>query len=194
MSIRTTVAAFVVLACAGLGVGAGPASAHSSTSIVRLAVTADRGMTVVSASLVYANDHQPVRDEFVLAEVTGNGGTRSFQLRPDERVPGHFASPAHLAAGRWTLRVSANAATVGFATGEFTVGDAGQLTGIALSSSFDPDAVSKRSGARSSTASRTGLLVIGAVFLVALMALVAKVRATGAAARERKLANPGLVR
>jgi hypothetical protein len=69
----------VVLLGLAMGIGVGPASAHSNKSIVRLAVTADRGMVLVQAYLVYTNDHQPVRDEFVLAEVSGGGSTRGFQ-------------------------------------------------------------------------------------------------------------------
>lgn len=116
---------FVVLLGLAMGIGAGPASAHSNKSIVRLAVTADRGMVLVQAFLVYTNDHQPVRDKFVLAGVTANGVTRGFQLRPDDRAPGYFASRVHLNPGRWALRVSAKAATIGFATGGLTVGESG---------------------------------------------------------------------
>ena len=175
---------FVVLLGLAMGIGAGPASAHSNKSIVRLAVTADRGMVVVQAFLVYTNDHQPVRDEFVLAEVSGNGGTRGFQLRPDNRAPGYFAARVHLNPGRWTLRVSAKAATVGFATGELTVGESGQPTDVTFSSSFDPTAVSKQVGAPSSANGPGILLVVGGLFLLALIALGAKVRASGRGARE----------
>ena len=170
---------FVVLLGLAMGIGVGPASAHSNKSIVRLAVTPDRGMIVVQAFLVYSNDHQPVRDEFVLAEVSGNGGTRGFQLRPDDRAPGYFASRVHLNPGRWTLQVSAKAATVGSATGELTVEASGQPTGVAFSSSFDPTAMSKQIGAPSSSDGTRILLVVGGIFLVALVALVAKVRAAG---------------
>lgn len=171
-------AVFVAFLGVSIGMGAGPASAHSNKSIVRLAVTADRGTVVVRAYLVYTNDHQPVADEFVLAEASANGGTRSFQLRPDVRLPGYFASPAHLTPGRWILHVSAKSATVGSATGAFSVGEAGQLSAVTLSASFDPSGVSKRMGTRSSTGGHGTLLVVGSVFLVLLIVLVARVRAT----------------
>jgi hypothetical protein len=162
---------FVVLLGFAMGMGAGPASAHSNKSIVRLAITPDRGMIVVQAFLVYTNDHQPVRDEFVLAEVSGDGGTRGFQLRPDNRAPGYFASRVHLNPGRWMLRVSAKAATVGFATGELTVGESGQPTNVSFSSSFDPTAVSKQTGEPSSSYDPRVLLVLVGILLLALISL-----------------------
>jgi hypothetical protein len=175
---------FVVLLALAMGIGAGPAMAHSNKSIVRLAVTPDSGMIVVQAFLVYTNDHQPVRDEFVLAEVSGSGGTRGFQLRPDDRAPGYFASRVHLNPGRWTLRVSAKAATVGFATGGLTVDESGQPTEATFSSSFNPSTVSKQVGAPSSSPGPGILVVVGGIFLLALIALGAKVRASGRRARE----------
>jgi hypothetical protein len=139
---------------------------------------------LVQAFLIYTNDHQPVRDEFVLAEVSGDGGTRGFQLRPDNRAPGYFASRVHLNPGRWTLRVSAKAATVGFATGALTVGESGQPTNVTFSSSFDPTAVSKQTGAPSSSNGPRVLLVVGGIFLLALISLAAKIRVSGRRARE----------
>lgn len=175
---------FGLLLGMAISVGADPASAHSNKSIVRLAVSADGDTTVVTAFLVYTNDHQPVRDELVLADAFGNGGSRSFQLRPDDRVPGYFASRVHLTAGRWTLRVATAAATVGSATGEFTVGSSGELTDIAFSSSFNPNTVPRGTGSRSESTARGPLLVVGAVFLVLLVALGVKIRATGRGAEE----------
>jgi hypothetical protein len=175
---------FIVLLGLAMGLGVGQASAHSNKSIVRLALTADGGMVLVQAYLVYTNDHQPVTDEFVLAEVSGDGGTRGFQLRPDNRAPGYFASRVHLKAGRWTLRVSAKAATVGFATGELTVDESGQPTNVTFSSSFDPTAVSKQTAASSSSYDPRVLLVVGGIFLLALISLAAKVRVSGRRTRE----------
>ena len=83
----------------------------------------------------------------------------------------------HLSPGQWTLRVSANAATVGSATGGFTVGDTGRLTGIGFSSSFDPSAVSERTSAGSGRTPDGALLVVGGPFLVLLIALSVKLRA-----------------
>ncbi len=173
----------VVLLCAGIGVGAEPASAHSSRSVVRLAVSGHNGTTTVRAYLVYQNDRQPVTDEIVLAVLSGTGSVaRSFQLRPDSRGPGYFASPVHLAAGHWKLRVSAVAATTGFATGELTVGVAGQLRQVRLRSSFDADVASRRADARSSPVRHGVLWGAGAFFLLLLAALAVKMQATGLAA------------
>jgi hypothetical protein len=82
-----------LLVAAALLLGAPTAEAHSNQSVVRLAVTTDHGGRTVHAYLVYRNDHQPVTSEFVLAEVTGDTGSRSFQLQPVDRRPGYFASP-----------------------------------------------------------------------------------------------------
>lgn len=175
---------FVVLLGLAMGIGVGPAAAHSNKSIVRLAITPDRGMVLVQAYLVYTNDHQPVTDEFVLAEVSGDGGTRGFQLRPDNRAPGYFASRVHLNPGRWTLRVSAKAATVGSASGELTVKASGQPTDVSFSASFDSTAVSRHAAAPSSSGGPRMLLVVGGIFVLALIALAAKVRVSGRRARE----------
>ena len=139
-SARAASLAFL-LGATGLLLGVTAAEAHSNQSVVRLAVSTDRGVTTIRAFLVYRNDQQPVIDEFVLGEVTGDTGSRSFQLQPVQRRPGYFASPVHLAPGHWTLTVTAKAATVGSASGTLTIDPAGHLSQTALSGSFDPAAL-----------------------------------------------------
>ncbi len=114
-----------------------PVSAHDSRSVVWLAVDGSGGNTTVHALVLYRGDGQPVANEYVLAELTSGGRTRSFQVRPSDRVAGEFASTAHLPDGHWQLVVSAKAATTGAASGEFDVAG-GRASGAHLSAAFIP--------------------------------------------------------
>jgi hypothetical protein len=150
-----------------------PAQAHTNRSVVRLAVTAGDNATTVHAFLVYADDHEPVADEFVLADVSGPWGHRSLQLDPDRYEPGHFAARLQLPAGAWTLLVAAKAATVGSATGRFTVTADGQLSEVALSRTFDPDSLGHRVPGQAQVAALGGpALVVAGLVVVALMTVM----------------------
>jgi hypothetical protein len=150
-----------------------PAQAHTNRSVVRLALTAGDNATTVHAFLVYVDDHEPVADEFVLADVSGPWGHRSLQLDPDRYEPGHFAARLQLPAGAWTLLVEAKAATVGSATGQFTVTATGHLSDVALSRSFDPDSLGHRAPGQAQVAALGGpALVATGVAVVALMTVM----------------------
>lgn len=146
-----------------------PAAAHDGSSVVRLAVDGAGGSTTVHAFVVYRGDGQPVVDEHVLAEVTSEGSTRSFQVRPRPGVPGEFASAAHLPDGHWQLVVSATAATSGSASGEFDVVD-GKPTRTVLSASFTPTGTSSMASGGSSA---MPWLTVSALVLVTMVAVVA---------------------
>ena len=165
-----------------------PAQAHTNRSVVRLAVTSDGGATTVHAFLVYADDHEPVADEFVLADVSGPWGHRSLQLDPDRYEPGHFAARLQLPPGAWTLRVEAKAATVGSATGQFTVATGGQLGEVAFSRSFDPDSLGRRAPGQARVAALGGpALVVAGVVVVALMTVMTVLMRAG---RRRRSSVP----
>ena len=178
-SARAASLAFL-LGAAGLLLGVTAAEAHSNQSVVRLAVSTDRGVTTIRAFLVYRNDQQPVIDEFVLGEVTGDTGSRSFQLQPVQRRPGYFASPVHLAPGHWTLTVTAKAATVGSASGTLTIDPAGHLSQTVLSGSFDPAALPVAGGAASRFDGRVGAVAGGVLFLLLLLIVAVKSRSSRA--------------
>jgi hypothetical protein len=149
------------------------AGAHDGRSVVRLAVDGADGSTTVHALLVYRGDGQPVVDEYVLAELTSEGRTRSFQVRPSPRVPGEFASTAHLADGHWRLVVSAKAATTGSASGDFDV-VGGRPTDMHLSASFTPARHGTPTASGGSTLPWLALGVLTPAFLVAVVLLSAR--------------------
>ena len=150
------------------------AVAHTNRSIVRLAVTSQTDVTVVHAFLVYADDREPITDEFVLADISGPWGRRTVQLEPDRSTAGHFAARLRLPPGNWTLRVDAKAATVGSATGVFTTAGDGQLRGMSFSAGFEPASLPPRATTPSRAASLAGPALACALALVlALMLFVA---------------------
>ncbi len=130
--------ALLGLVAALTGLASAPADAHSGTSEIRLAVAGDASAAVVQALVVYAGDHEPVVDEFVLAALSGPQGERTVRLTPDRSAPGLYTARVHLPAGRWVLRVATLGPTVGTATGEVHVAEAGHVRGLGLSASFDP--------------------------------------------------------
>jgi hypothetical protein len=158
--------------------GCGAASAHSNRSLVRLAVTPERDALALQALVVFRGDREPVVDEFVLAEITGSWGSRSLQLQPDRRTPGYFRGRVHLPSGRWNLRVSTKAATVGSAGGELTVGPDGRLEAANLSAAFDPASVLARPAADAGGhLGRTVGLTLACGFGLLLAVVAARTRA-----------------